>query len=319
MPRILPRFIKRDGDPQIPPPYMFKDVTIRHFRLMGTKAKLQDLVDKHLNLEGVEQRVFKFKVNGSEVDLDVLTYKRMESDAEGYKNLGYTTQNELYFRITVDKFENKNGTWVPDPQGAMFVPYIFVDNNWSVISGREVIGYPKVPAFIKIPTAGDYPISIITDVFEQFEPNKPQTPARTPDGKEGKELVKIVASGGAAAARRVWLSGQEIPQNLPAQGKKEQMSIIQLKQFLDAKNHDGDGYERACYQALVTAEIEVSYNITSTNPDPIDPARIMITDFASMSIANKLGLGGNPLNPIWEGKMVADFKIHKTQNLVEFP
>ena len=165
----LPPFIEQDGDPQVPPPYKFPGVSIRSFRLEADLDALTTLCDKLLNGVGtLAQRGFEYRPILPFVDLEVLTYPRMESEVPKHRDKGFTSQHELYFRLLVAKIEQIIGIPVPT-EIAVFIPYIFVDNNWSVVAGREVIGYPKVRASFELPNANPYPMTILTDVFGNIE------------------------------------------------------------------------------------------------------------------------------------------------------
>src|SRR6202012_2603928 len=53
------------------------------------------------------------------------------------------------------------GLMFPDPLPELFFPFIYVDNSWSMISGRNVIGFPKVMArFHPTPVLGANPFNI---------------------------------------------------------------------------------------------------------------------------------------------------------------
>ena len=65
----------------------------------------------------------------------------MFSTAPGHEQLGYSSQHELMFSIPV-VFTNLFG--IPLAVG-MFVPHICVDEAFSMITGREVVGFCFTP------------------------------------------------------------------------------------------------------------------------------------------------------------------------------
>ena len=328
MNKALPKFIRLPGDPQISPPYSFSNVSIQSFRLKADTTTLQKLVDRQLNIGTEAARGFTYDTNRDYVDLEVLTYGRMESDAKKPEGkIGSMTQHELYFRILVDKR-------VIDPEGAsksketaIFIPYIFVDNNWSVIAGREVIGYPKVYAKFEEPFAGGngkpadpgypwYTWTIATDVFHKFGAPK----------LELLEFVKIEAKeGNRSEVSGTWpWVGDPSPQDSLVLGQSStHKPTIQLKQILDAENHDNDGGpndEFACYQALVHADLDVTVERTGDNPDPLPPAKITITHHDSLPIARVLGLLEGGLTPISEYRVkCSSMSLKNTRNLFVLP
>ena len=318
MGKNLPKFIRLPGDPQISPPYKFEKVLIRSFRLNADAGTLQKLVRRCLNIGNKERKQNSFYYDYSTerdfVDLDLLTYGSMESGAEGpEKKMGFMTQNELCFRLLVNKFDHDNKL----EENAIFIPYIFVDNPWSVIAGREVIGYPKLYAHFDMPPLGPYPVTIKAHVFKKFGEN---------EKLDLDEVVKIEAAGGSppGSAFQTWPWGGDPPAGYTAPGQKpERKCIIQLKQFLDAKNHDNDAngrYDRACYQALVRAEISTKVRNPGThNPDPLFPAKITIKNHPSLPLVEVLGLKGAVQQTTWAYKVECNMELYDAEVLFEPP
>ena len=87
-------------------------------------------------------------------------------------------QFELYFRVYLVKFvQFWDLIWLPVPAMIGFLPYIYVDNVWSLIAGREISGFPKLLANFEIPSPQTnpplqpYPIEAYTLAFQYFGPN----------------------------------------------------------------------------------------------------------------------------------------------------
>jgi hypothetical protein len=153
LPDFIPQVPASDAhaafDPQLPPPYSFDNVQFRVFPLLADKSKLQAICDRFINdVPAPLSLPFTIKPLQSLVLLDVLDYPKMTSAYPGQSELGFSSQRESFFAIPVVK-AGSNG--VPIDVG-LFVPYIFVDNDWSLISGREVVGFPKVNGRIEMPT-----------------------------------------------------------------------------------------------------------------------------------------------------------------------
>ena len=306
----LPPFIERDSDPQIPPPYSFPNVSIRSFRLAADLGKLQALCDKLLNIGTLAERGFEYRPILPFVDLEVLTYPRMESEVSRYRQKGYTSQHELYFRLLVARIEQVFGIPVPT-EVAVFIPYIFVDNNWSVVAGREVIGYPKVRASFEISSSNPYPMTISTDVFEKYDPDTKQTFQKLVE----IDVDEMNPAPSALGADVAWPWGVLDDAELDLQMfwvLQEFMRFagfptIQLKQIRDAETND-----RACYQALVHAEFEVT-NLSA--PVPLPAAEVTIHPYDSLPIADELGLGGGALKPLSQYSVGCDMRFKDTYNL----
>src|SRR3954451_23908039 len=137
-------YIQRNDDPAIPPPYDFPEITMRSFRLPARVANLQALCDKYLNIGTLEDRGFEYRALFGFVDMELVTYPTMMFAQEPFSGWGFASQQELYFRFFVWKFISLGGILFPDPIPELFFPFMFVDNSWSMTSGRAVLVFPKV-------------------------------------------------------------------------------------------------------------------------------------------------------------------------------
>ena len=108
--------------------------------------KLQKLCDEMLNIGSLEDRGFEYRAFTDFVDMEFVTYPPVVFDQKPYSKRGYAQQQELYFRFYVWRFVSFFGLLFPMPLPELCFPFIFVDNSWSMISGRDVIGFPKVMA-----------------------------------------------------------------------------------------------------------------------------------------------------------------------------
>jgi hypothetical protein len=309
---MKPLFIQQAGDPQIPPPYVFKDVSIKSFRLPADGRALVALCDRMLNIGDDKARGFSYRPMLPFVDLEVLTYGRMESQAKGFDMLGHSKQHELLFRLLVVKWEEVLGIGLPT-EIAIFVPYIFVDNTWSVTTGREVIGYPKLLASFELPSTDPYPISVSTDVLAKYGRSTKQ---------ERKPLIDIKGKSGKlpdlkAFAFSMWPCGAL---NLASLGLATlhpllsnlsqplfRVPIVQLKQIRDAENP-----AHACYQALVHADFEVERIGEAV---PLPPAEITIHEYDSLRVTEILGLQEFSVRPTWQYSLTCDLRLGNVKNL----
>jgi hypothetical protein len=145
-PRHLPPVHERPGDPQVPPPYRFRNVAISGYRLRAHHKDLVKICDKFLNHPFRKRRPFKYVPATSSVFIEHLHYGSMSSLAPPVGVVGpddRETQKELVLRMLVARVDDDGlpglGT---DPR--VFCPFICVDSGWSLVSGREVLGYPKL-------------------------------------------------------------------------------------------------------------------------------------------------------------------------------
>lgn len=125
---------------QMAPPFAFSDVKMTVFPLQANLARLNQFCDSYLNQA---DHIVQFKPFLPFVYLIILDYGRMSAPAT---QTGWVSQREVAFGVPLQ--------WlVPDGQGAMVfkdfaftTPFIFVDNELSLSTGREVYGWPKLLA-----------------------------------------------------------------------------------------------------------------------------------------------------------------------------
>ena len=140
----LPFVNERPGDPQVPPPYRFRSVTISGYRLQANSGRLHKLCDEYLN-HPFPDRPYKYVPATRSVFIEHLHYGAMSSldPPPGVSSNDKETQRELVLRVLVARVDEDGlpglGT---DPR--VFCPFICVDSGWSLVSGREVLGYPKL-------------------------------------------------------------------------------------------------------------------------------------------------------------------------------
>nr|MCU0735937.1 hypothetical protein [Methylotetracoccus sp.] len=122
------------------PPFVFSNVTTRAFPLRANLARLTRFCDEYLNLD---QELFEFRPSISFVYLMVLNYGRMSSASVQAQNLGWVSQHEVTFTIPLECWR-RDGTQRVFENWACVSPFIFVDDELSQTTGREVYGWPKI-------------------------------------------------------------------------------------------------------------------------------------------------------------------------------
>lgn len=139
---ILPPFNEARGAAsslQLAPPFAFSDVTMSVLPLRANLSRLQSFCNSYLNHTDTEM-VFQPLV--PYVYLILLNYGKMSVEQA---NMGWVSQHEVAFSIPLRFTTLKNGV----PQKSEFAfnsPFIFVDNELSMTTGREVYGWPKMLA-----------------------------------------------------------------------------------------------------------------------------------------------------------------------------
>jgi Acetoacetate decarboxylase (ADC) len=306
----MPAYIDFESDPQIPPPYDFPGVTIRSFRLAADVSRLQALCDRCLNIGSLAARGFEFRALLPFVDLEFLTYPRMSYGAPPYSEWGSATQQELYFRFFVTKYVLVGGWFLlPAPVIASFFPYIFVDNSWSLIAGRGIIGFPKLLAdFHGGGPNAPYPIEAATLTIDSLSPGATL---------EMRNFVTISAAAATnpVSVRHSWALSEgdlaliEAGSVLPGSVARGILRTIHLRQLRDLRSP-----EEACYQSIVEGEFTASnFRIFS-----MPPAEIRLKRHDTLSIAAALGLGADErLRPISQFAATCDLRYTGAATIFE--
>ena len=100
-----------------------------------------------------------------------------------FANLGWTSQREIGFIIPLEWRQEKEGR-LAFRDWAMVAPFIFVDDSWSLATGREVYGWPKIKAWLtpevdpwmSSPTLQDRVLTLSTMVIPELYAGERQEP-----------------------------------------------------------------------------------------------------------------------------------------------
>jgi hypothetical protein len=126
----------------IKPPFAFKGLSARIFPLRANLDALQQLCNGYLNF--VPPEVGRFRAVVPYVYLAMLDYGQI---SEVVTSLGWFAQVEVFFCVPVEWYKVVNGKWVFH-DWAVITPFIYVDDDISVPTGRGVYGFPKALAKI---------------------------------------------------------------------------------------------------------------------------------------------------------------------------
>jgi hypothetical protein len=309
-------FIQRVDDPEIPPPYDFPGITIMSFQLPAKLANLQTLCNQLLNIGSLADRGFEYRAFTDFVDMEIVTYPKMMYGKLPYSQWGYATQQELYFRFYVWRFNLFGGLLFPELFPQLFFPFIYVDNSWSMISGRNVIGYPKVMAqFNPTPMLGANPLQITASALA-MKTHSPNTELKmlpiveinpSPPNLAAPALPNGIWPwvGLAAQANILDSNLQQLLQTFQAEDPNL-FSTVQLKQFRDLPTG-------ACFQAVVETPFTPS-NIGV--PQPLPPVSVTVNSYASLDIPGSLGFpAGVALQPALQYSLSLDMSMQNGSDL----
>ncbi|SEK67883.1 Acetoacetate decarboxylase (ADC) [Stigmatella aurantiaca] len=134
-----------------PPPSLCQDVNLSVFFLKGRQDRLQALCDRFLNEPSGGAVHYRPRL-----PFVMLTFQhvgRLSSEAEGFRDWGFTSEREVTFWIAASD-TRRHGPDELCQRVELFVPYIYTDNPWAVAGGREIYGFPKQAADIRMPGTG---------------------------------------------------------------------------------------------------------------------------------------------------------------------
>lgn len=296
-------FVGLPGLYQSPPPYYFRDVQVREFRLEADIDALQRLCDAYLNWHPQFAPHAWSPIFG-QVSMMLATYGRMSGAHEAD---GFATQHELAFQILLDG----------PATVAWFAPFLVVDNPLSLINGREVAGFPKALGSFEIATGAPWlPAEISTWAFrkgvrgDQLLPRPLVSIARAGDSDDdgvaaddprmpwpGISLAEPALTGAAEDKVRERIARQKhaAPEvvtradgtrsaALPAQGpilnEVDAIQFCEFRDFVDPR--------RAAYRSINMATYEVY--APQRLPRRLPESRVTVHRYRNIDLVSLFGL-----------------------------
>ena len=157
-------YIDRGGEMVFAPPYLSEDIHHFSFACGADSAKLQAACDKYFNTPlGVKER---FIPAGPFVLFVSANLPKLRATTPPYSEMGWFSESEMAIWMLVLDKEQTRFFW--------FVPYIWVDNPYAMVMGREVYGFPKAYGTIVMPTSFDAPdlFTLDTLAFRTYSPDQ---------------------------------------------------------------------------------------------------------------------------------------------------
>jgi hypothetical protein len=107
----------------------------------------------------------------------------MAAQTVSAQNVGWVSQHEVTFTVPLEWWRRENGQLV-FKDWACVSPFIFVDDQMSLTTGREVYGWPKIlatvdadlPPWTTNPLAGERLFSLSVPVFPKLYAGKHEEP-----------------------------------------------------------------------------------------------------------------------------------------------
>jgi hypothetical protein len=125
---------------KLKPPFDFNGSSLRIFPLRARQNRLQAFIDSYLNFgdpNGTPAGYFRAYL--PYVYLTIINYGRLSLDAA---NLGWVSQNEVFMNIPLMRYKRFRKELVFQ-DFASASPFIYVDNDLSLVTGRDVYGWQK--------------------------------------------------------------------------------------------------------------------------------------------------------------------------------
>lgn len=249
----LPNYISDRGYGEISfaVPLRISDVTAYGFVLKSDEKALKRFVDEQLNaVSGGKVRYYPCPF----VIHVYIQAGHCTSDAEV---IGWLPDRESMIWVPV--WQKREGELLPDLK--IWIPYLLIDQQSGMVTGREVWGYRKTLATIEVPRSPQDAdaFNVRTTIFRTF--------GRETQGEEADLLKTIRSSTPAGAFASTWnsfeqavreilqrLTGLELGFQVLSQDALSSflrgplIHVVNLKQFRDAADSS-----KACYQALVNS------------------------------------------------------------------
>lgn len=181
-----PRYIDPAGDPRlgalpVSPPFLMNGVSSRVFPLKANMARLTQFCDQYLNMD-IPPGIVHFRPSVPYVYLMVLDYGSMSAASVQAQNVGWVAQHEVAFAVPLERWQEQRGRLV-FKGWACVSPFIFVDDEISLTTGREVYGWPKVagrvdaetPLWATHPQSAARLFSFSTHVFPKVYAGEPES------------------------------------------------------------------------------------------------------------------------------------------------
>jgi hypothetical protein len=297
----LPEYVEYGGRVDSPAPFLSEGGKLRALVLDADADRLDALVDRALTVPA--RGAVEYRAVGGIVLLQVGRFDSITCTRKPYDTWGSVREGIGCFWVPVVAGHKRLGVFVADRFG-FFAPYVFVDNPYSLIGGRDVYGYNKSEARFD-PADGLGERVVIRTFGGDFTGGRAEwhpiveleQQAAVGDGDGGPtldgiaDLAKVLVPGLLdlfTGEGDVQLPGLTLAEHLMKSALAGRGNQVFLKQFRDA-----DDGARACYQAVV----EAGATFHSIKAKPVGaPVRVTIHPWDSHPITEELGVASQVAN-----------------------
>ena len=289
----MPEYVEYGGRVDSPAPFLSQGGKLRALVLDADADKLDALVDRALTVPA--RGAVEYRAIGGIVLLQVGRFDSITCTRQPYDTWGSVREGIGCFWVPVVAGRERLGVFVADRFG-FFAPYVFVDNPYSLIGGRDVYGYNKSLARFE-PADGVGKHVVIRTFGGNFTGGDAEwhpiveLEQEDSDGSDGPvldgiaDLAKVLVPGLLdlfTGEGDLQLPGLTLAEHLMQSALAGRGNQVFLKQFRDA-----DDGARACYQAVV----EAGALFHSVKAKPVGaPVRVTIHRWDSHPITEELGV-----------------------------
>jgi hypothetical protein len=293
----MPRYIARGGEQAFAAPFMQTGTKLSGWLVPADPAKQQAVVDRYLNAPMEGASGFTYRAMMQDLMFAIAPIEATRSTTLPDSNFGYTPETDVAFWMLVGRGHQDGAQWVLD-QLLWYLPYVFVDIPMTVVTGREVYGYPKELAYLTWPKDETDPLVLAAETYVLPVYDKTTKLVRAPilevqktGSKEGLlERIATFLSVGHAL-EHLGVRAIEHPDAtidllkiLAEDLFRLEVPMVFLKEFRDVVDPLA-----ACYQVILESPARVD-GMPSGWPT-FEEVAITIYDYASHPIATELGLG----------------------------
>ncbi|MDI1451823.1 NAD(P)-binding protein [Polyangium sp. 6x1] len=294
--RDLPRFIMRDGDLMATPPVGLR-ISVYNFVLEASFERLTALCNAHLNIDGTTRY--------RPLAPFVILYASAVDNYPIPEPIGWVPETDFGIWVPLLAGEERKGTFHVN-RVVFYTPYIWVSNDVALLNGRLYFGFKKDIGVMQMPASPERADRFSLDawVLPRHDPAQSiehrrildvervdggpqdasweQVRAFLDQSQQGIGLALRSLEGLRRARSDGWGLGLDFASQLGRDVRRGMRKVF-LKQMPDVV----DG-RKACYQAIVEAEVAVTGNLR-TRPLP-GRWSCQMTRYASHRIADTLGL-----------------------------
>ncbi|MCB9317195.1 MAG: hypothetical protein H6569_13725 [Lewinellaceae bacterium] len=311
-PGFIPQYIEYPNEIQIPVPGNADQTMMYCFPLEGTYANLLNMCNQRLNFSPLSERLRYYPLTTHMMMVMSFITRGYTTDPN-YKKYGYVAETGVqFFMPLAECTKNAQGQWVAQRM-VCYIPYILIDNPFSLVCGREQMGFAKSMARFDFPDNPGVADKFGVDAygFTKFDKANPQTAAFQPWLNINKTTDKPQPAGTSWKSHgEAWKAVKDTFERIPTDENFKlglPFIIHELEDLLHAdipmvflKQYRAvDKSEVACFQGVVAANSFLRKFISGWWLS--GEYEVTFQDFASYPIMSDLGLPQRTVvkNPFW--------------------